>query len=53
VEEVIAVEPEEHLRGLAREAAAAVPIRVNVVDGVADRLPVDDESCDAGVASLL
>jgi ubiquinone/menaquinone biosynthesis C-methylase UbiE len=53
VEEVLAVEPEEHLRELAREAATTVSVRVSVMDGLADRLPIDDESCDAGVASLV
>jgi ubiquinone/menaquinone biosynthesis C-methylase UbiE len=53
VEEVVAVEPEAYLRERAREAAdeAAVPIRV--VDGVAERLPLDDGSADAGVVSLV
>jgi ubiquinone/menaquinone biosynthesis C-methylase UbiE len=53
VEEVVAVEPEEHLRKLARESAQTASVRVNVVDGVAGRLPLDDESCDAGMASLV
>jgi ubiquinone/menaquinone biosynthesis C-methylase UbiE len=53
VEEVVAVEPEEHLRELAREATATVSMRVSVIDGLADRLPIDDESCDAGMASLV
>jgi ubiquinone/menaquinone biosynthesis C-methylase UbiE len=53
VEEVVAVEPEAHLRELAVEAAerAAAPIRV--VDGVAGELPAEDASFDAGIASLV
>ena len=53
VTEVVAVEPEEHLRALASAAAAEVQVPVKVVDGVADRLPVVDASFDAGVASLV
>lgn len=53
VTEVVAVEPEEYLRECAREAAqrAAVPIRI--VDGVAEDLPLEDESFDAAVISLV
>lgn len=50
---VLAVEPEPHLRRLAEAAAARVPVRVEVVDGFADRLPADDASCDAAVVSLV
>jgi ubiquinone/menaquinone biosynthesis C-methylase UbiE len=51
--EVVAVEPESYLRARAEEAAWSAPVRVVVVDGVADHLPLDDGSCDAGVASLV
>ncbi|MFI0453878.1 class I SAM-dependent methyltransferase [Actinomadura sp. 6N118] len=66
VTEVIAVEPEPHLRALARARAdtiaaearadtitdhATVPIKI--VDGWADQLPADDASCDAAIASLV
>ncbi|GAA2637283.1 class I SAM-dependent methyltransferase [Actinomadura fulvescens] len=54
VTEVIAVEPEPHLRALAQALAdttATVPIKI--VDGWADRLPADDASCDAAIASLV
>jgi SAM-dependent methyltransferase len=50
---VLAVEPEPYLRERAREAAAGAPIPIEVVDGVADRLPAEDASFDAGVASLV
>jgi SAM-dependent methyltransferase len=53
VTEVIAVEPEPYLRRRSEEAAAHAPVPVRVVDGVADALPVEDESVDAGVASLV
>ena len=50
---VVAVEPEPYLRERATEAAATAPVPVEVVDGVADRLPLDDASVDAAVASLV
>jgi ubiquinone/menaquinone biosynthesis C-methylase UbiE len=53
VTEVVAVEPEPYLRKKSEEAAATAPVPVRVVDGVADALPVDDASLDAGVVSLV
>jgi len=53
VEEVVAVEPEPYLRERAREAAAAAEVSVRVVDGLAERLPLEDGSVDAGVFSLV
>ncbi|MDQ3537225.1 MAG: methyltransferase domain-containing protein [Actinomycetota bacterium] len=53
VTEVVAVEPEPHLRGLAERAAAAANVAVRVVDGTAERLPLDSAAFDAGVASLV
>jgi len=53
VSEVVAVEPEEYLRGLAEDAAATAPVPVRVVDGVSGALPLPDASCDAGVACLV
>jgi ubiquinone/menaquinone biosynthesis C-methylase UbiE len=53
VTEVVAVEPESYLRDLAIKAASSAPIPVRVIDGLAEQLPVEDESFDAGVASLL
>ena len=53
VDEVVAVEPESYLRDRAREAATKANIPVQVVDGLAQQLPVDDASFDAGVASLV
>jgi ubiquinone/menaquinone biosynthesis C-methylase UbiE len=53
VERVVAVEPEPTMRAAAVEASRAAPVAISVVDGVAGRLPVEDESFDAGVASLM
>jgi ubiquinone/menaquinone biosynthesis C-methylase UbiE len=52
VSEVLAVEPESFLRGLALEAAARAALPVKVVNGVAESLPVEDESFDAGVVHM-
>ncbi|HEY2697832.1 MAG TPA: class I SAM-dependent methyltransferase [Pseudonocardiaceae bacterium] len=53
VQEVIAVEPEDHLRALAERAAAAAPVPIRVVAGHAEALPVEDGSTDAAVFSLV
>jgi ubiquinone/menaquinone biosynthesis C-methylase UbiE len=53
VTEVVAVEPEPYLRDIATKAATSAPVPVTVHDGVADRVPLDDASCDAGLASLV
>jgi ubiquinone/menaquinone biosynthesis C-methylase UbiE len=53
VEEVLAVEPEAYLRERARSAVAGAAVPVRVVDGLAERLPLDDGSVDAGVFSLV
>jgi len=53
VTEVLAVEPEPRLRAQAREASRQAPIRIEVVDGVANELPAADASFDAGIASLV
>jgi ubiquinone/menaquinone biosynthesis C-methylase UbiE len=53
VTEVLAVEPEPYLRDRAQAAAREAPVSVKLVTGVADRLPADDASFDAGVASLV
>jgi ubiquinone/menaquinone biosynthesis C-methylase UbiE len=47
------VEPEAYLRGLARDEAARQAVAIEVVEGVADRLPAADESFDAAVTSLV
>lgn len=53
VTRVLAVEPEPRLRQVARRAAASAPVPVEVVDGVAERLPTEDSSADAAVVSLV
>ena len=53
VAEVVAIEPEQRLRGIAAAAAADAPIPIRVVDGVAEQLPAPDASFDAGVVSLV
>jgi ubiquinone/menaquinone biosynthesis C-methylase UbiE len=52
VDEVVAVEPERHLRELAVVAAAEAPVPVRLVDALAEQLPEADVSFDAAVASL-
>jgi ubiquinone/menaquinone biosynthesis C-methylase UbiE len=51
VDEVVAVEPEAHLRALAVDAAGRAPVPVHVVDGLADDLPLEDASVDAAVVA--
>ncbi len=53
VTEVVAVEPEPYLREHAEAAAREAAVKVTVVPGVADHLPAEDASFDAGVASLV
>jgi ubiquinone/menaquinone biosynthesis C-methylase UbiE len=53
VTEVVAVEPEPYLRQKAVESATSAPVPVRVVDGLADALPLEDASVEAGVASLV
>ena len=53
VDEVVAVEPEPHLRSLAEQAARDAPVAVCVVDAVAGALPFDEASFDAAVATLV
>jgi ubiquinone/menaquinone biosynthesis C-methylase UbiE len=51
--EVVAVEPEGHLRAKAIEAAGRAALPIRVVDAVADQLPFEDGSFDAAVAVLV
>jgi ubiquinone/menaquinone biosynthesis C-methylase UbiE len=50
---VVAVEPEPRLRALAEAEGANATVPVAVVDGTASRLPADDASFDAAIASLV
>jgi ubiquinone/menaquinone biosynthesis C-methylase UbiE len=51
VTELLAIEPEPALRELALRAAATASVPVEVVDGVAERLPLPDASVDAVVVA--
>jgi ubiquinone/menaquinone biosynthesis C-methylase UbiE len=53
VSHVLAVEPEPRLRASAQRAAATAAVPIEVVAGVAERLPAADDTFDAGVASLV
>jgi ubiquinone/menaquinone biosynthesis C-methylase UbiE len=53
VSHVLAVEPEPRLRDGAARTAATAPVPIEVVAGIADRLPADDGAFDVGVASLV
>jgi SAM-dependent methyltransferase len=53
VTQVVAIEPEPTLREHALEVARAAPVPVEVRDGTADPLPVEDASCDAVVLALV
>lgn len=53
VAEIVAVEPEAYLRGVAEKAATRAGTRVRVMDATADQLPGPDGSFDVGVASLV
>jgi SAM-dependent methyltransferase len=53
VTEVVATEPEPYLRRLAERAASTAPVRVRVIDCLAEQLPFEDGSFDTAVASLV
>jgi ubiquinone/menaquinone biosynthesis C-methylase UbiE len=53
VTHVLAVEPEPYLRQRALEKAAEVEVDIDVVERVAENLPADSESLDAGIASFV
>jgi ubiquinone/menaquinone biosynthesis C-methylase UbiE len=53
VTEVVAVEPEPRFREQADEAVRAVDVPVRVLPGTAEALPLEDESVDAVLASLV
>jgi ubiquinone/menaquinone biosynthesis C-methylase UbiE len=53
VTEVVAVEPEKHLRQMAQRAAAQAPVPVTVLSGTAASLPSEDDGFDVAVASLV
>jgi SAM-dependent methyltransferase len=53
VTEVLAFEPEPTLRAEAEREAAAAAVEIRVLPGVADEIPLADESVDGVVASLV
>jgi ubiquinone/menaquinone biosynthesis C-methylase UbiE len=53
VSEVVAIEPEAHLRELAQRAAERVAVRVSVIAGSAEALPAGDGEFDAAIVSLV
>jgi ubiquinone/menaquinone biosynthesis C-methylase UbiE len=53
VAKVTAIEPEPTLRAAAIDTADNAPIDIEVLPGTADHLPLDNQSADAAVASLV
>jgi len=53
VTELVAVEPEEHFRDLARERADELGLKVTIVEGTAEALTVETASFDAVVATAV
>ena len=53
VYELVAVEPEDHLRAKAEEAASESGRPIRVIAALADELPFEDASFDAAVAVLV
>ena len=53
VRQVLAIEPESYLRGVAEAAVANAHVPITVVDGTADDLPARAGEFDAGVVSLV
>jgi ubiquinone/menaquinone biosynthesis C-methylase UbiE len=53
VNEVVAIEPEPTLRSQAEAAAESAKVPIRVLAGVANELPLENESADAAVASLV
>lgn len=53
VTRVVAVEPEPRLRQIAQAAATKAAVRIEVVNGLAERLPAADHSMDVAVFSFV
>lgn len=53
VSQIVAVEPEPHLRELARRAAQRAAVQVEVKAGTAEALPAEDGEFNAAVVSLV
>lgn len=50
---IVAVEPEPYLRAKARERAAGLRAPIEVIDALADQLPLGDGEADAAVVALV
>jgi ubiquinone/menaquinone biosynthesis C-methylase UbiE len=53
VTEVVAIEPEPYLRGLAVQAAQAASVQITVVDATGEAIPSGDARFDYAVVSLV
>lgn len=53
VEKVTVAEPEAALRSACRRAARSASAAVEVIDAIAEALPLPDASCDAAVSALV
>lgn len=53
VTDVLAIEPNDYLRNLARRRAESAPVPVVLVAGVAEQIPAPDAGADAVVTSLV
>jgi ubiquinone/menaquinone biosynthesis C-methylase UbiE len=53
VSEVVATEPDPYMLRRARAAAAAAPVRLDVIRARAESLPLDDDGFDTAVATLV
>jgi ubiquinone/menaquinone biosynthesis C-methylase UbiE len=53
VARVLAIEPDPHLRDIARRNAAQAPVPVEVREGIAEDLPAEDAAFHAAVAVLV
>ncbi|WP_406636767.1 class I SAM-dependent methyltransferase [Pseudarthrobacter quantipunctorum] len=53
VTHVLAIEPDDYLRGIAAARAASAPVPVTVRAGAAEHIPAADASVDAVVSSLV
>jgi ubiquinone/menaquinone biosynthesis C-methylase UbiE len=53
VKELLAVEPEPYLRRRAVDRAASAPVPTRVIDAVAEALPLEDQSADGAVATVV
>jgi ubiquinone/menaquinone biosynthesis C-methylase UbiE len=53
VEQAVAIEPEDYLRRRAQQAASSASIPITALDHVAEKLPGEGGSFDAGVVALV